>query len=191
VGARVSGARRVGVDAAMLAPRLVLVLLFLSFTGRASALLSCASEEELVSNLRWVREACEQEGEAFLAGDEDTLVPSAVTTAGCAEAVHRVAESCDGLLSRSEWFESRLSALTGAVESAAVAGLLEEPDVLRGRGAQGTFMIVDPDVTAVRVGSSRTTAARRQQRGSLIGRYGATRCRVRSCSWARPTNRYR
>jgi hypothetical protein len=174
-------------------PRLVLVLLFLSFTGRASALLSCASEEELVSNLRWVREACEQEGEAFLAGDEDTLVPSAVTTAGCAEAVHRVAESCDGLLSRSEWFESRLSALTGAVESAAVAGLLEEPDVLRGRGAQGTFMIVDPDVTADRRpcgivsnhGSTPATAG--QSYWPLWG----DQCRVRSCSWARPTNRYR
>eukprot|EP01043_Picozoa_sp_COSAG02_P039784 COSAG02_NODE_3166_length_7245_cov_4.559054_7_plen_175_part_00 len=60
-----------------MAPRLVLLLLL---AGRASAQLSCAREEELVANLRWVREACEQEGEAFPERDEDTLVPSAVTT---------------------------------------------------------------------------------------------------------------
>ena len=81
----------------------------LLFAGRVGAQLSCASEEELVANLRWVREACEQEGEAFPEGDEDTLVPSAVTTAGCAEVVQRVAGGCDGLLSRSQWFASPFS----------------------------------------------------------------------------------
>ena len=121
---------------ALLPPALLLLLLF---AGRASAQLSCAREEELVANLRWLREACEQEGEAFPEGDEDTLVPSAVTTAGCAEAVHRVAESCDGLLSRSPWFESRLSALTVAVESATAAGLLGEGGV-----RQGAVLLADP-----------------------------------------------
>jgi hypothetical protein len=43
-------------------------------TCRVRAQLSCASEEELAANLRWVCEACEQEGEAFPEGDEDTLV---------------------------------------------------------------------------------------------------------------------
>ncbi len=54
------------------------------------AQLSCASEEELAASLRWVREACEQEGEAFPEGDGDTLVlvPSDVTTAGCRVRVH-------------------------------------------------------------------------------------------------------
>ena len=50
--------------------RLALLLLF---AGGASAQLSCAREEELVANLRWVRKACEQEGEALPEGDEDTL----------------------------------------------------------------------------------------------------------------------
>jgi hypothetical protein len=52
--------------------------------GRASAQLSCAREEELVADLRWLREACGQEGEAFPEGDEDTLVPSVVTAPECA-----------------------------------------------------------------------------------------------------------
>eukprot|EP01043_Picozoa_sp_COSAG02_P028361 COSAG02_NODE_1715_length_11211_cov_8.483801_8_plen_692_part_00 len=128
-----------------MAPRLALLLLF---AGRANAQLSCAREEELVTNLRWLREACEQEGEAFPEGDEDTLVPSAVTAPACAEAVHRVTESCGGLLSRSPWFESRQSALAAALESASAAGLLGE-GVMLGGSAQRAVMIADPDVTAI------------------------------------------
>ena len=79
-----------------MAPRLALLLLL--FAGRASAQLSCAREEELVANLRWLREACQQEGEAFPEGDEDTLVPSAVTTAGCARVVHRVAHKKSSII---------------------------------------------------------------------------------------------
>ena len=45
-----------------------LALLFL-FVGRVSAQLSCTGEEQLVANLRWVREVCEQQGEAFPEGD--------------------------------------------------------------------------------------------------------------------------
>ena len=121
-------------EPSMAAPRLVLLLLL---AGRTSAQLGCTTQEDLLANFRWVREACEQEGEAF--ADLETLVPSAVTTAGCAEAVHRVAESCDGLLSRSPWFESRLSALTAAVESATAAGLLGEGGV-----RQGAVLLADP-----------------------------------------------
>ena len=117
-----------------MAPRLVLLLLL---AGRTSAQLGCTTQEDLLANFRLVREACEQGGEAF--ADLETLVPSAVTTAGCAEAVHRVAESCDGLLSRSPWFESRLSALTAAVESATEAGLLGEGGV-----RQGAVLLADP-----------------------------------------------
>eukprot|EP01043_Picozoa_sp_COSAG02_P080874 COSAG02_NODE_19449_length_875_cov_1.351662_1_plen_243_part_10 len=130
-----------------MAPRLALLLL-LPFACRVGAQLSCASEEELVANLRWVRVACEQQGEAF--ADADTLVPSAVTTAGCAEVVHRVAESCDGLLSRSEWFVSRQSAVTAAVESASAAGLLGEPALLGASGTQeGVVQIADPTVNVI------------------------------------------
>ena len=50
--------------------RLALLLLFV---GRVSAQLSCTGEEQLVANLRWVREVCEQEGEAFPEGDEDII----------------------------------------------------------------------------------------------------------------------
>ena len=116
------------------------LLLLLLFAGRASAQLSCAREEDLVANLRWLRAACEQEGEAFPEGDEDTLVPSAVTMAGCAKAVQRVAGGCDGLLSRSQWFASRLSAVTAALESASAAGFLGEAD----------FLLADPDDTVIR-----------------------------------------
>ena len=119
-------------------PRLAFLLLL---AGHTSAQLSCTTQEDLLANLRWVRVACEQEGEAF--ADADTLVPSAVTTAGCAEAVHRVAESCDALLSRSMWFESRRSALMVAVDSALAAGLL--PAVAQ----RGVVVIADPDVTII------------------------------------------
>ena len=45
--------------------RLALLLLF---AGRANAQLSCTREEELVTNLRWLREACEQEEHTTHAG---------------------------------------------------------------------------------------------------------------------------
>ena len=56
-----------------MAPRLVLLLLL---AGRTSAQLGCTTQEDLLANFRWVREACEQGGEAF--ADLETLVPSAV-----------------------------------------------------------------------------------------------------------------
>ena len=59
-----------------MAPRLALLLLF---AGRTSAQLSCATQQNLLDNLSWVREACEEQGEAF--ADADTLVPSSVRNA--------------------------------------------------------------------------------------------------------------
>eukprot|EP01043_Picozoa_sp_COSAG02_P014153 COSAG02_NODE_578_length_20075_cov_93.607930_10_plen_879_part_00 len=80
----------------------------------------CDSEGELLANLRWVQGACEQAGESF--AEADALVPSAVTTRGCAEVVRRVARDCDGLLLRSPvWFAGRKAALDAAVASAAAA----------------------------------------------------------------------
>jgi hypothetical protein len=128
-------------------PRLALLLLL---AGHTSAQLSCVTQEDLLANMRWVRVACEEEGEAF--ADADTLVPSTVTTAGCAEVVHRVVESCDGLLSRSLWFKPRRSALMTAVESASAAGLLGQADALLGNsGAQeAAVFIADPDAPVIR-----------------------------------------
>ena len=70
---------------------------------------SCDSEGELLANLLWVRDACSQAGEpSFERAEVDALVPSAVTTHGCAGAVRRVAGVCEGLLARSPlWFASR------------------------------------------------------------------------------------
>ena len=143
----VAGNRRCGHHSnhAVMAPRLALLLLL---AGHTSAQLSCATEENLLANLRWVRAACEEEGEAF--ADVDTLVPSTVTTTGCAEVVHRVVESCDGLLSRSLWFETRQSALMAAAESASAAGLLGQVGVQLGSSAQRTVMIADPDASVIR-----------------------------------------
>ena len=123
----------------MMGPRLAWMLLLV---GHANAQLGCNTQEDLLANLRWVRDVCEQEGEAF--ADEDTLVPSAVTTAECAQAVHRVAESCDMLLSRSLWFESRMSALTAATASASAAGF--PPGHV---DRQGTVLLADPSVTSI------------------------------------------
>ena len=95
----------------------------------------CDSEDELLDSLLWVREACEQAGEIF--ADRATLVPMEVTTVECADVVHRVSESCDRLLSRSEWFKTRRAALGAAVDSAISAGFPAEPGVVRGTRARG------------------------------------------------------
>ena len=76
----------------------------------------CDSEDELLGNLRWLRDACSQAGEQF--DDDDTLVPGAVTTRGCAAVVRRVASDCGGLLARSPWFASRRAALDAAAAAA-------------------------------------------------------------------------
>ena len=69
-------------------------------------------EDELLANLGFVREVCEQAGEAF--ADEYALIPSCVTTRACAEQVLRVASDCGGLLAQSPWFASRKQALESA-----------------------------------------------------------------------------
>ena len=76
-------------------------LLLLHLNARAveaqeSPALGCDSEDELLAHLRWLHDACSQAGESF--AEADALVPSAVTTRGCAEVVRRVAHECDGLL---------------------------------------------------------------------------------------------
>ena len=81
----------------------------------------CDSEAELLGNLRWLRDACAQAGEQF--DDDDTLVPGAVTTRGCAGVVRRVAGDCGGLLARSPWFASRRAALDALPSQPAEAAL--------------------------------------------------------------------
>ena len=102
--------------------RMLLLLLLLLVAGRARAQVpavnpGCDSEDALLGNLRWLRDACAQAGEQF--DDDDTLVPGAVTTAGCAAVVRRVASDCGGLLARSPWFASRRAALDAADAAAA------------------------------------------------------------------------
>jgi hypothetical protein len=70
----------------------------------------CDSEAELLESLRWLHDACAEEGEPF--DEVDALVPRTVTTRSCAEVVRRVASDCGGLLARSlAWFQSRRAAL--------------------------------------------------------------------------------
>ena len=106
----------VGVGRAALAA--AALLLHAAAAQEAPVAVSCDSEGELLANLRWVRDACP--GEPSVAGAEvDALVPSVVTTHGCAAAVRRVAAVCEGLLARSPlWFASRKAALEVAVASA-------------------------------------------------------------------------
>ena len=122
-----------------------LVLLAVLFIGTSSAQLwswpdihsspiGCDDEVALHSSLKWVRATCEEAGEVFL--DPRVLVPTAVTTAECADAVHRVQQRCGDLLSRSEWFESRRTALAAAAYFATAAGFPPEPMVVRGDRAK-------------------------------------------------------
>jgi hypothetical protein len=99
----------------------------------------CDSEDELLGNLRWLRDACAQAGEQF--DDDDTPVPGAVTTAGCAGVVRRVASDCGGLLARSPWFASRRAALDAAAAAASA---------LTGDGGVGTTLhLADPSLRFV------------------------------------------
>ena len=99
------------------------VALLLHLNGHAAKAqdapaMGCDSEGELLANLQWMRDACSRAGESF--AEADTLVPSTVTTRGCAEVVRHVAEDCDSLLLRSPvWFAGRKAALDVAVASAA------------------------------------------------------------------------
>ena len=103
----------------------------------------CDSEDELLGNLRWLRDACSQAGEQF--DDDDTLVPGAVTTRGCAAVVRRVASDCGGLLARSPWFASRRAALDAA---AAAASALTGGDG-DGSGVGTALHLADPSLAAV------------------------------------------
>jgi hypothetical protein len=124
----------------------LLVLLCADAARAQTATTSCDSEAELLDSLNWVREACSEEGEHF-PDEVDALVPTAVTTRGCAEVVRRVAANCDGLLVRSPtWFGSRGAALAAA---AAAAVALEDTGGLVG-SAQTTFLLADSSLPTIR-----------------------------------------
>ena len=96
----------------------VVALLCLS-AGAARAQQSCESESDLLGNLLVVREACTRE---LFTAEVDALVPTEVTTPGCAEVVRRVARECKTLFKRSPaWFKARKDSLDAAVASAAAA----------------------------------------------------------------------
>eukprot|EP01043_Picozoa_sp_COSAG02_P027565 COSAG02_NODE_1633_length_11567_cov_16.719567_7_plen_508_part_00 len=77
----------------------------------------CNTESELLGHLHIVREACTVE---LSTAEVDALVPTQVTTAGCAEVVRRVARQCKPLFRRSpRWFQARKNSLDAAVASAA------------------------------------------------------------------------
>ena len=78
----------------------------------------CDSEEELLANLQWAHSACSQAGESF--EEAEALLPSSVTSRGCAEVVRRVAHDCDALLLHSPvWFAGQKALLDAAVASSA------------------------------------------------------------------------
>ena len=130
----------------MLLAALLLFLLAGPSAAQTDAAVSCDSEAELLGSLTWVRDACSQAGAGEQFDDDDTLVPTAVTTAGCAAVVRRVASDCGGLLARSPWFASRRAAL-GAAAAAASA--------LIARGARALTWIVSR--TSGSAASSRTS----------------------------------
>ena len=103
----------------------------------AQAPAGCDSEGELLSNLEWLKRSCPDETFA----DGATLVPRAITTAGCADVVRRVASECGWLLGSSDWFESRKAAVDAAVVSAAAL-----PDDAH---SPAVYALADPSVTTV------------------------------------------
>ena len=103
----------------------------------AQAPAGCDSEGELLSNLEWLKRSCPHETFA----DGFTLVPRAITTAGCADVVRRVASECGWLLGSSDWFESRKAAVDAAVVSAAAL-----PD---DEHSPAVYALADPSVTTV------------------------------------------
>ena len=127
---------------AMLLAALLLFLLAGPSAAQTDAAVSCDSEAELLGSLTWVRDACSQAGEQF--DDDDTLVPGAVTTRGCAEVVRRVASDCGGLLARSPWFASRRAALDAA--DAAASALTADGG---GVGTDAALHLADPGLRFV------------------------------------------
>jgi hypothetical protein len=127
---------------AMLLAALLLFLLAGPSAAQTDAAVSCDSEAELLGSLTWVRDACSQAGEQF--DDDDTLVPGAVTTRGCAEVVRRVASDCGGLLARSPWFASRTAALDAA--DAAASALTADGG---GVGTDAALHLADPGLRFV------------------------------------------
>ena len=103
----------------------------------AQAPAGCDSEDELLSNLKWLKRSCPHETFA----DGFTLVPQAITTAECADVARRVASECGWLLGSSDWFESRKAALDAAVVSAAAL-----PD---DKHSPAVYALADPSVTTV------------------------------------------
>ena len=126
----------------MLLAALLLFLLAGPSAAQTNAAVSCDSEAELLGSLTWVRDACSQAGEQF--DDDDTLVPGAVTTRGCAEVVRRVASDCGGLLARSPWFASRRAALDAA-DAAASALTMDGGGV----GTDAALHLADPGLRFV------------------------------------------
>jgi hypothetical protein len=123
------------------------LLLFADPSGaqQTNPAVGCGSEAELLASLSWVHDACTEEGEQF--DEDDALVPTVVTTRGCAQVVRRVATNCDGLLARSPvWFGSRRAALAAAVASAVA---LEVTDGPPGSG-QNPLLLADPSLTTIR-----------------------------------------
>eukprot|EP01043_Picozoa_sp_COSAG02_P011290 COSAG02_NODE_414_length_22826_cov_9.001364_8_plen_441_part_00 len=101
----------------------------------AQAPAGCDSEDELLSNLKWLKRSCPHETFA----DGFTLVPQAITTVGCADIARRVAGECGWLLNSSPWFESRKETLDAAVASAAVLP----------NDAPATYAIADPSAKTI------------------------------------------
>ena len=102
----------------------------------AQALAGCDSEDELLSNLQWLRQSCSHE----IFDDDYTLVPQAITTAQCADVARRVASDCEWLMRSSAWFESRKAKLDAAIVSAAA---------LPNKHLSTIFAIADPGTTVV------------------------------------------
>ena len=128
----------------MLLAALLLFLLAGPSAAQTDAAVSCDSEAELLGSLTWVRDACSQAGAGEQFDDDDTLVPGAVTTRGCAEVVRRVASDCGGLLARSPWFASRRAALDAA--DAAASALTADGG---GVGTDAALHLADPGLRFV------------------------------------------
>ena len=115
--------------------------------GAATTLpLTCDEEAELVRNLDYVRDVCQQTGESFL--DSRVRVPSTCASPTCKVAVERVARDCGPLLASSTWYKTWADVLSaGAAECAATVA------------PSSTHVVADPPAQVVSCGGVLTEGA--------------------------------
>ena len=131
-------------------PRVSLLFIAAASTipGRGTAAtlpLACDEEVELVRNLDYVRDVCEQTGETF--PDSRVRVPSTCASPTCKVAVERVGRDCGPVLASSPWYKSWADVLSAGVATCAATA-----------APSSTHVVADPTTEIVSCGGVLTEA---------------------------------